>query len=720
VKFLAKSGVIRPIERDGVRFESGPNAILLSELPVQGGRFCNLGEFPVLQMLYRQGMILPRHPNNTGLRPMIVGLREQVVAQSRYVYLGNYGLTTRGELAEASLDARSADEHLRMKLKFAFGAFRKTEEFLDLRIIDADAIELRNGAFVRRLGVNRYEFIHGGESAEVDLNLPPGAHYGAPYALPGRQARREAFSVVHLGEGDGWDVGRPCMGSLVMYHGEPYLVDAGPNIEESLAAVGVGIGEIAGIFHTHAHDDHFVGLTALLRAERRVRYYAVPCVRLSVARKLAAVSGIAESDLDCYFDVRDLQEGRWNNLDGLEVFPSNSPHPVENTTFRFRVRDADRRRSYAHLADLASFSVLDGMVTEDTAAPGISREYAERAKTAWLEPADVKKIDAGGGLIHGAAEDFAADGSGLLLISHTSAPAAPPVGRVAAFGEESVLVATPPVGYPAAAPALEVVADPEALAFLRSTALFGEGLSSRLLVALAATAKPARRATGTSLLSPEPGVFILAGGSATLLAGGRTVAALGIGEPFGEESLLSENRCFLESRAEEEVAGWILSYAVLKAAPILLWRFREVYERRLALAKNVFDFRWRDEYSVGVKAIDEQHRKLFGLLGEISGALSVPGGCPDAREGLAALTVFAAKHFRTEEDLMREAAYPGAAEHGRKHEALLVSISSFLERLDCSGETRSAALTDFLKDWLLKHTLLEDRRYMPWLARPGF
>ena len=721
VKFLARSGVIRPIERDGVRFESGPNAILLSELPVQGGRFCNLGEFPVLQMLYRQGMILPRHPNNTGLRPMIVGLREQVEAQSRYVYLGNYGLTTRDELAEAGLDARSADEHLRMKLKFAFGAFRKTEELLDLRIFDADAIELRNGAFVRRLGMNRYEFIHGGKSVEVDLNLPPGARYGAPYELPRRRARREAFSVVHIGEGDGWDIGRPCMGSLVMYRGEPYLVDAGPNIEESLDAVGVGIGEIAGIFHTHAHDDHFVGLTALLRAERRVRYYAVPCVRLSVARKLAAVSGIAESDLDCYFDVRDLQEGRWNDLDGLEVFPSITPHPVENTTFLFRVRDGDRRRSYAHLADLASFSVLDGMVTEDPAAPGISREYAERAKTVWLESADVKKIDAGRGLIHGAAEDFAADGSGLLLVSHTSAPATPPVGRVAAFGEESVLVAAPPVGYPAAAPAPEAVPDPEALAFLRGTALFGEGLSPRLLVAVAAAAEPARRATGTSLLSPaEPGVFILAGGSATLLAGGRAVAALGIGEPFGEEGLLSESRCFIESRAEEEVAGWILPYAVLKAAPILLWRLREVYGRRLALAKNVFDFRWRDEYSVGVKAIDEQHRKLFGMLGELSAALSAPGDCPDARERIVGLAAFAAKHFRTEEDLMRAAAYPGAAEHGREHEALLAVIPSFLGRLESGGETRAAALTDILKDWLLKHTLLEDRRYMPWLARPAF
>ncbi len=54
VKHLMKRGVIRPIEKDGVAFESGPNAILLSDLPLQNGHFCNLAEFPVLQMLYRQ------------------------------------------------------------------------------------------------------------------------------------------------------------------------------------------------------------------------------------------------------------------------------------------------------------------------------------------------------------------------------------------------------------------------------------------------------------------------------------------------------------------------------------------------------------------------------------------------------------------------------------------------------------------------------------------
>ena len=43
--------------------ETGPNAILLSDLSVQNGDFANLAEFPVLQMLYRQGMLLPNHPS---------------------------------------------------------------------------------------------------------------------------------------------------------------------------------------------------------------------------------------------------------------------------------------------------------------------------------------------------------------------------------------------------------------------------------------------------------------------------------------------------------------------------------------------------------------------------------------------------------------------------------------------------------------------------------
>ena len=75
VKHLLRRGLIVSAEVDGVACETGPNAILLSDLAIQNGRACSRSEFPVLQMLYKQGMIVPGHPCNTGLRPLLIGSR---------------------------------------------------------------------------------------------------------------------------------------------------------------------------------------------------------------------------------------------------------------------------------------------------------------------------------------------------------------------------------------------------------------------------------------------------------------------------------------------------------------------------------------------------------------------------------------------------------------------------------------------------------------------
>ena len=162
VKFLMKYGFIKTVEKEGVSFESGPNAILLSDVLVQHGHFSNLAEFPVLQMLYRQGMILPNHPNNTGVRPILIGTEKQINAQMQYIYCGNYGLTSVDEIVQAGIPKEKAEEMMRMKLKFAFGQIRKTEELLDSRIVDKDLVELRNVVFVRHKGFNLYEFQYKG------------------------------------------------------------------------------------------------------------------------------------------------------------------------------------------------------------------------------------------------------------------------------------------------------------------------------------------------------------------------------------------------------------------------------------------------------------------------------------------------------------------------------------------------------------------------------
>ncbi|HTP58082.1 MAG TPA: MBL fold metallo-hydrolase, partial [Spirochaetia bacterium] len=423
VKHLMKSGRIIDTVKNGVPAQTGPNAILLSDTTMQHGSFSNLAEFPVLQMLYLQGMILPDHPNNTGRKPMLIGLEDQVRSQSDYIYRGTYGLASLAEIMETGVPEGLARDMLRIKRWFAFDNIRRTEDLLDLRIVDSPAVELRDRAFVRRRGFNRYEFIYKGDSVTVDLNLAETEDYPPTYRLEQKRPAREHFSVIHVGEGDGWDVTRPCMGSVICFQGRTYLVDAGPGIHHSLAALGISGNEIAGIFHTHGHDDHFAGLTTLARTDRRIPYFAAAPVRASVVKKYAALTGRTEDTFYRYFEPRDLMMETWNRLEGgLEVLPVFSPHPVETTVFFFRVQDGSSSRTYAHLADISSFDVLRKMVTDDALRNGISPQFYEAVTAKLLAPVDIKKIDVGGGLIHGKAEDFLQDASGRRLLSHTSAP----------------------------------------------------------------------------------------------------------------------------------------------------------------------------------------------------------------------------------------------------------------------------------------------------------
>jgi hemerythrin len=443
VKHMMKRGLIVTQEKAGIAFETGPNAILLSDITLQNGHFSNLSEFPVMQMLYRQGMILPNHPNNVGRRPLLIGSEAQVKSQLEYIYRGNYGLVSEEEIIGAGVSAEAARQMMRIKLKFAYGKIRSTTELIDSIIIGSSAVEVGNGVWVRRLRLNVFEFEYQGEFATVDLNLHTHKSYECPYPLGFHNFRREYFAVLHSGEGDGWDMNRPCMSSVLLFQGTIYLIDAGPNILKSLNALGISVNEVEGIFHTHAHDDHFAGLTTLMRSDHKIKYYATPLVRASVTKKLSALASIEEKRFTNYFEIHDLVPDVWNEIDSLEVKPLVSPHPLETTIFVFRTVCDDGYRSYAHFADIACLDVLNRFVTDDDAEPGISKNYLESVKNNYFIPADLKKLDIGGGLIHGCATDFINDPSGKIVLAHTAAELnsqEKEIGSGAPFGMVDILI----------------------------------------------------------------------------------------------------------------------------------------------------------------------------------------------------------------------------------------------------------------------------------------
>lgn len=442
VKHLSKKGLINTVEVDGMSFETGPNAILLADTSVQNGQFSNLAEFPVLQMLYKQGMMIPGHPNNTGQKPKLIGIARQIRSQLQYIHRGNYGLVSKEEMRAAGFADDSLEDAWRMKLQFAFGAIKSPEEILDVVTLSATKQEITDGVFIERLKTNRYRISYQDETLDVDLNLQPHEVYPTPYQLNYHMIRREYFSVIHSGGGDGWDVNRPTMSSMLSFQGSIYLVDAGPNLLANLISLGVGVEEIAGVFHTHSHDDHFAGLPVLMRSDHKIKYFASKPVRMAVTKKLCALLEIEESDFEDYFDVCDLDLDCWNQVGDLEVMPLFSPHPVETNCFVFRVLSENRYLSFAHFADIASFEVLDKMAGKKDGSE-VSQSFIEEVKQRYLAPADIKKLDVGGGMIHGNALDFSQDGSQKIILAHRDdnfSDEERQIGEGAPFGTDDVLI----------------------------------------------------------------------------------------------------------------------------------------------------------------------------------------------------------------------------------------------------------------------------------------
>ena len=442
VKHLMHKGLINTVDKEGVTCETGPNAILLSDILVQNGGFANLAEFPVLQMLYRQGMIVPGHPNNTGVKPILIGCAAQVQAQMEYIHRGNYGLTSKEELLACGVDDVTATNMMKVKLKFAFGSIRPPSQLLDtLEVGDNESLPIRNGVTVSHVGLNRYQFSFKGCSTEINLNLPSNVLYQPAYLLGNHRFKRQYFAVLHRGDGDGWDANRPSMGSVIMFQGRIYLVDAAPGVFYNMMALGIDISEVEGIFHTHGHDDHFAGMPALIHSDHRLKYFATPPVRAAVAKKFTALMSMKEEKFGQFFEICDLTFDTWNNCDGLEVMPLYSPHPTEANVLMFRALDGDGYKSYAHWADLSSFKVLDGMVGEGP--NDVPADFIAKVKQDYKRPANLKKLDIGGGMIHGLAEDFRDDTSDRLMLAHIDRKLSieeMEIGSEAAFGALDILI----------------------------------------------------------------------------------------------------------------------------------------------------------------------------------------------------------------------------------------------------------------------------------------
>lgn len=129
---------------------------------------------------------------------------------------------------------------------------------------------------------------------------------------------------------------------------------------------------------------------------------------------------------------------------------------------------------------------------------------------------------------------------------------------------------------------------------------------------------------------------------------------------------------------------------------------------------------WSDMFSVGVKELDEQHKKLLDIANRLDDAKQGEAERAVLGEILDDLVGYTKTHFAYEERLMERYHYSLAQRHKREHADLVKAAVDFQQRFAC----QDAALTDqvmgLLRDWLSRHIMNSDRLLGRELNAKGF
>jgi hemerythrin len=113
---------------------------------------------------------------------------------------------------------------------------------------------------------------------------------------------------------------------------------------------------------------------------------------------------------------------------------------------------------------------------------------------------------------------------------------------------------------------------------------------------------------------------------------------------------------------------------------------------------NMAHISWRDEYSVNVKLIDEQHKHFLAVMDEVYDAFESLSSANIMGHVIEELIDYTNTHFITEE-------------HKLRHQEFTAKVLVLKSRYQ-GGETDLIAETiDMLENWLIQHIMTYDKKY---------
>jgi hemerythrin len=121
--------------------------------------------------------------------------------------------------------------------------------------------------------------------------------------------------------------------------------------------------------------------------------------------------------------------------------------------------------------------------------------------------------------------------------------------------------------------------------------------------------------------------------------------------------------------------------------------------------------KWKEDLSVGVGIIDDQHKELFQHINNFYNSIVNKTNKEGVMQVISNLENYTRVHFSFEKQAMRNAGYADIAAHIKEHEAFVAKVADFKERFYSGRLLLSLEVTTFIKDWITNHIKVSDQKY---------
>ena len=122
-----------------------------------------------------------------------------------------------------------------------------------------------------------------------------------------------------------------------------------------------------------------------------------------------------------------------------------------------------------------------------------------------------------------------------------------------------------------------------------------------------------------------------------------------------------------------------------------------------------------DEYLTGVELVDEEHKELFRIIGQVHEIIA-DGLMADKNDEiirlLEELRIYTKSHFMDEEEYLRSIQYEGLGAQKAAHEIFSAGLDEIdLNKIGVHQEKMVGELITFMAEWLVDHILRMDKKF---------